>query len=631
MKRKATLGALLALAAAAPAIVAPRLVATANAQPATTAPAEYPDVPRGHWAYEALNRLSQAGIIEGLPNGTYAGNKPMTRYEFAVAIARLLDKIPASGGGTAYDDTAIRSRLDALEARPDLSGRVAALEARPIPDITRAEVMDLISALRTEFANELSRLGVRVTAVEDRVTILENRVPAPPRLTVTPSILHRFGSANYISNETGIGPVGFGGRTIFNGQEVGVVPTEPSGSVFRDMRDSKFSYTDFELRLTDRVTDRLSASAALRSLSGTQEDPWAGELFNEGHVYVREAFAVANLGDRSWLGTKGLNLIVGRQRTKIGQGLLYDNDLQPTDQLHAAFNLGPVALNALVGTNNNLDTTFGGHPYLSQGSAAFFGANGLLGADVGAGAVGSGAGVGFPGAGGATFYSDDNESLIRGGINLFRIAGQPVGLGITRQFDGVGDQNGTSLDLSVPLFNRTVGIEYVKQSRYANGSDASGKAYNITVPVLRSRILDLNAAYGKADDEFEFFLSSAANPFARTYGEALFDRPLALGAPMINGDAGGVGEPAYLAAKKAWDVNGTVRLPLGFMRRIPLDFRYFTAKGTGDRDLGNVWTVGSTFNVSPGLDLELKYGRYNPDLSGFENIQYVRVGANVGF
>jgi hypothetical protein len=33
------------------------------------------DVPRGHWAYNALNTLSQAGILEGLPDGTYAGNK----------------------------------------------------------------------------------------------------------------------------------------------------------------------------------------------------------------------------------------------------------------------------------------------------------------------------------------------------------------------------------------------------------------------------------------------------------------------------------------------------------------------------------------------------------------------------
>src|SRR3712207_1976123 len=116
MKRKTTLGVMLALAAAAPSAVVPKLVSQAEAQDAaaragaggTTAtgitgggtaprtdldPAEYPDVPRGHWAYNALNTLSQAGILEGLPDGTYAGNKPMTRYEFAVAVARLLDKV----------------------------------------------------------------------------------------------------------------------------------------------------------------------------------------------------------------------------------------------------------------------------------------------------------------------------------------------------------------------------------------------------------------------------------------------------------------------------------------------------------------------------------------------------------
>ena len=98
MKRKA-IGVLVALAATAPAIVTPKLVAPAQAQAA----AEYPDVPRGHWAYEAINKLSQAGILEGMPDGTYMGNKAMTRYEFAVAIARLLQKIPAPqppGGGT---------------------------------------------------------------------------------------------------------------------------------------------------------------------------------------------------------------------------------------------------------------------------------------------------------------------------------------------------------------------------------------------------------------------------------------------------------------------------------------------------------------------------------------------------
>ena len=95
MKRKA-LGVMVALAATAPAVIAPKLVANVQAQ--AGANVEYPDVARGHWAYEALNKLSQAGIIEGQPDGNYWGNKPMTRYEFAVAIARLM-QINKPGAG----------------------------------------------------------------------------------------------------------------------------------------------------------------------------------------------------------------------------------------------------------------------------------------------------------------------------------------------------------------------------------------------------------------------------------------------------------------------------------------------------------------------------------------------------
>jgi len=57
------------------------------------APAEYPDVPRSHWAYHAINTLSQAGVIEGLPDGSYGGQRPMTRYAVAVTIARLHQKL----------------------------------------------------------------------------------------------------------------------------------------------------------------------------------------------------------------------------------------------------------------------------------------------------------------------------------------------------------------------------------------------------------------------------------------------------------------------------------------------------------------------------------------------------------
>ena len=43
----------------------------------------FSDVPAGHWAYDAVNKLAAAGVIDGYGDGTYGGNKLMTRYEMA--------------------------------------------------------------------------------------------------------------------------------------------------------------------------------------------------------------------------------------------------------------------------------------------------------------------------------------------------------------------------------------------------------------------------------------------------------------------------------------------------------------------------------------------------------------------
>ena len=54
----------------------------------------FADVPTDHWAYSSVEKLRNAGIVIGYPDGTYGGKRPTTRYEFAIAIARLLDRIP---------------------------------------------------------------------------------------------------------------------------------------------------------------------------------------------------------------------------------------------------------------------------------------------------------------------------------------------------------------------------------------------------------------------------------------------------------------------------------------------------------------------------------------------------------
>lgn len=50
----------------------------------------FPDVSENHWAYEYVTKLSEAGLIEGYPDGTFKGDRMMTRYEFAALVYRLM-------------------------------------------------------------------------------------------------------------------------------------------------------------------------------------------------------------------------------------------------------------------------------------------------------------------------------------------------------------------------------------------------------------------------------------------------------------------------------------------------------------------------------------------------------------
>ncbi|MBR2179685.1 MAG: S-layer homology domain-containing protein [Selenomonadaceae bacterium] len=87
----------------------------------------FSDVPAGHWAYDAVTQLAAEGIIEGYGDGTYIGNRNITRYEMAQMIAKAMAKNPV---GT---DRSRDWNLKMLEA---------------------------------EFADELNNLGVRVSNLE---------------------------------------------------------------------------------------------------------------------------------------------------------------------------------------------------------------------------------------------------------------------------------------------------------------------------------------------------------------------------------------------------------------------------------------------------------------------------------
>ena len=81
----------------------------------------FADVPASHWAYDSLMKLASEGIIEGYGDGTFLGNRNVTRYEMAQMIARALAKDPQGASKVELDKLAaeFRDELDSLGMRID--------------------------------------------------------------------------------------------------------------------------------------------------------------------------------------------------------------------------------------------------------------------------------------------------------------------------------------------------------------------------------------------------------------------------------------------------------------------------------------------------------------------------------
>lgn len=88
----------------------------------------FTDVPQDSWAYDAVTQLAQDGIINGYPDGTFRGQRNITRYEMAQMVAKAI----------AHEDEA------------------------------NAQDKETINKLAAEFSTELNNLGVRVSNLEQK-------------------------------------------------------------------------------------------------------------------------------------------------------------------------------------------------------------------------------------------------------------------------------------------------------------------------------------------------------------------------------------------------------------------------------------------------------------------------------
>jgi hypothetical protein len=87
------------------------------------------DVPVNHWAYKAIAKLAQDGILQGFNDGKYQGNKTVTRYEMAMIVANAMARV----------------------------------------DKGHADDHVLINKLVAEFSEELSVLGVHIARLDKKL------------------------------------------------------------------------------------------------------------------------------------------------------------------------------------------------------------------------------------------------------------------------------------------------------------------------------------------------------------------------------------------------------------------------------------------------------------------------------
>lgn len=82
----------------------------------------FTDVPKDHWAYQALDYLAQEGVIDGMGDSTFQGGRTMTRYEMASIVAKAMQKKDISFGDKAVLDklsAEYAGELDTLNKKVD--------------------------------------------------------------------------------------------------------------------------------------------------------------------------------------------------------------------------------------------------------------------------------------------------------------------------------------------------------------------------------------------------------------------------------------------------------------------------------------------------------------------------------
>jgi len=255
---------------------------------AQQAPDQFKDVEPNHWAYQAMESLRDKGIVIGYPDGYFRGRRTLTRYEFAVALDRLLSKLPLTPGPAG------------AQGAQGAQGEVgpAGEPGAPGKDYDPAE-LDALKKLTKEFKDELASMGNTANAINAKLDAITKDVAA---------LKEAWDKAPKISGRMFFGVRADKAAGTYLDRNGSYQPTnEGFGTPL--LRDPSVVH-DFQVGIDAKLTGgatisaKLNASNYLGSLGGNfaQQNPSFGGndsvgWYNDGYY----GFDTKNAGEDVWL------------------------------------------------------------------------------------------------------------------------------------------------------------------------------------------------------------------------------------------------------------------------------------------------------------------------------------------
>jgi len=326
------------------------LLLTAVAFAPALAQQPFSDVPTNHWAYNAVNDLAEQGLLEGYPDGTFKGKQALTRYEFAQAIARMMDRLEQMKG------------IQGPPGPPGPPGTGGGAGLTP-------EQQAMLDKLAKEFGPELQALRSDLNALTKRVEDLE-AAPKPemPKITVSGMTSWRTGLLGTDFGTEDVSTTGYPYFAELIVDESGV--TAPYGGInvpgfgsipISDALKDSFKAGDFMtmktlVNFSGPLSDKTDVNVTL--LAGPETN-----RINSPALYDELGSPIAFSGngvmdtvavDQAWVKYR-TNFIapaeftIGKQYFSRGQGLLVDNDQEAMKAFKADWTSGDLSWGAIWG------------------------------------------------------------------------------------------------------------------------------------------------------------------------------------------------------------------------------------------------------------------------------------------